>query len=97
MWPADRKAKIMHVPPNVEREPRKATSRYFFNIRRFDCEHRDACGEVLLNDTAALDHALSIIKSLKIKSEHGPSGMMMIVRNENFERVLSLPFLAGCA
>jgi hypothetical protein len=72
-------------------------SRYFFNIRRLDREDRDQRGTLLPDDTAALDHALSIIKSLRSGSEHQDPGLMMIVRNRSMKTVLSLPFLAGSA
>ena len=69
-----------------------------FSIRgTSDCEHRDERGTALLNDIEALDHALSKIKSLRSGGEHDAPGWMMIVRNETFETILSLPFLAGCA
>jgi len=72
-------------------------SRYFFNIRRIDREDRDQRGKLLPDDTAALDHALSIIKSLRQRGEHEDPGLMMIVRNGRRETVLSLPFHAGSA
>jgi hypothetical protein len=72
-------------------------SRYFFNIRRLDREDSDHRGVALPCDTAALDHALCIIKDLSQGGAHNDPGLMMIVRNECLKTILSLPFLAACA
>jgi hypothetical protein len=74
-----------------------AVSQYFFNIRRIGHEARDLRGVTLSGDAAVLDHALCMIKDLSKGGEHADPGSMMIVRNENLETVMALPFLAGCA
>jgi hypothetical protein len=87
----------MQAPPIIQGEPRQVVARYFFSVQRLDGEDLDPCGAALPDDAAALDFALSMIKRLIIGAEHDQCGLMMIVRNENLKRVLSLPFLAGCA
>lgn len=72
-------------------------SRYFFDIRWLDRKERDQLGTSLPNDAAALDHAIRIMRDLRRGGEHDDPGLMMIVRDESLETVLSLPFLAGCA
>jgi hypothetical protein len=71
--------------------------RYFFTIRWSDHEDNDRLGTSLPDDAAALNHAIRIIGELKQGGEHDDPGLLMIVRNEMFKKVLSLPFLAGCA
>ena len=71
--------------------------RYFFAIRRPEHEDNDWHGASLPDDAAALIHATRIIGELRQGGEHDDPGLMMIVRNEMFKPVLSLPFLAGCA
>jgi hypothetical protein len=72
-------------------------SRYFFSIRRLDGENSDFRGVALPNDSAVLDYALRMIKTLRQVGEHNDPGLMMIVRNESLKTILSLPFLAACA
>jgi hypothetical protein len=74
-----------------------AVSRYFFDIRWLDHKDRDRLGTSLPNDAAALDHAMRIMRDLRRGGEYEDPGLMMIVRDESLETVLSLPFLAGCA
>ena len=72
-------------------------SRYFFNIRWPDREESDPSGTSLPDDAAAFDYAIHMIRQLDRGGKHSDRGLMMIVRNEMLESVLSLPFLAGCA
>jgi hypothetical protein len=72
-------------------------SRYFFTIRWPDHEGSDPLGTSLPDDTAALEHAIRLVRELRQGGEHRDPGLMMIVRNEMRKTVLSLPFLAGCA
>ena len=72
-------------------------SRYFFTIRWPDHEDSYRLGTSLPDDAAALDYAIRMVGELQRDGKHSDPGLMMIVRNEMRERVLSLPFLAGCA
>ena len=72
-------------------------SRYFFAIRWPDREDSDRFGTSLPDDAAALDYAIRMVRQLRRGGKHSDPGLMMTVRNEMLERVLSLPFLAGCA
>ena len=71
--------------------------RYFFTIRWSDHQDNDLLGTSLTDDAAALDHAVRIIRELRQGGKHTDPSLMMIVRNEMFKTVLSLPFLAGRA
>lgn len=71
--------------------------RYYFTIRWSDHDDKDRFGTLLPDDAAALHHAVRIVRELKQDGKHTDPGLMMIVRNELYKRVLSLPFLAGCA
>jgi uncharacterized protein DUF6894 len=69
--------------------------RYSFTIRSFD--HEQAERRVVLQDVgAALDYACRIIRELSAKGYNDP-GLLVSVRNEMREIVLSVPFLAACA
>ena len=70
-------------------------SRYFFAIRWRDHEDSDQLGMLLPDDTAALNHAIRIVRGLRHGGEHDDPGLMMIVRNETLKTVL--PFHEGCA
>jgi hypothetical protein len=72
-------------------------SRYFFNIKWPNYEDSDQVGTSLPGDTAALEHAIRVVRELRQGGEHDDPGLMMVVRNEMLKTVLSLPFLAGCA
>jgi hypothetical protein len=51
---------------------------------------------VLQDSTAALDYACRMIKELSAMGHHDP-GLLVSVRNEVREIVLSVPFLVACA
>jgi len=51
---------------------------------------------VLQDAAAALDYACRIIKELSAKGHNDPD-LLVSVRNEMREIVLSVPFLAACA
>jgi hypothetical protein len=57
----------------------------------------DLFGTLLTDDAAALAHAIRIIRELRQGGEYDDPRIMMVVRNEKFKMVLSLPFHAGCA
>lgn len=78
--------------------------KYFFAIQRSDQarEEGDLRGILLPNDAAALRHAERKISELR-KSARGRCDLgtdlegIVIVRNENHETVLCVPFLPACA
>jgi hypothetical protein len=71
--------------------------RYYFTIRWPDYDDKDRLGTLLPDDAAALNHAICRVQELRRDGKHTDPRLMMIVRNEMHKRVLSLPFLAGCA
>jgi hypothetical protein len=76
---------------------RKATMpQYSFTIRSSDHEHKAERCVVLQDVAAALDHACRIVRELSAKGYNDP-GLLVSVRNEMREIVLSVPFLAACA
>jgi hypothetical protein len=91
-----------------KRAPRSSTSdkgklikaampRYFFTIRSPDRGDRDEQGTLFPDDAAALDYACRIIRELKASGEYDDPGLVVEVRNEMRQMVLSIPFLAACA
>ena len=71
--------------------------RYFFTIRRFGHEEADKHGTPLVDDAAALDHACRIVRQLQARGGYDDPGLVLHVRNEKQQMVLSIPFLAACA
>jgi hypothetical protein len=72
--------------------------RYFFTIRRPGSEFEDDPGGMILpNDAAALSHAAHAIRELQKREGYDDPRLMMIVKNETRQPLLSLPFLPGCA
>jgi hypothetical protein len=70
--------------------------RYYFTIRSCDQEHEDERCAVLQDVAAALDYACRIVRELSVGGYTDP-GLLVSVRNEMREIVLSVPFLAACA
>jgi hypothetical protein len=70
--------------------------RYYFTIRSCDQEHEDERCAVLQDVAAAVDHACRIVRELSVSGYTDP-GLLVSVRNEMGEIVLSVPFLAACA
>jgi hypothetical protein len=68
--------------------------RYYFTIRSGDHED-ERCAE-LQDASAALDYACCIAQELSVNKYNDP-GLLVSVRNEMRETVLSIPFLAACA
>ena len=72
---------------------------YFFTIHR---EHRvedDPDGTYLPDDTAAISYAEHTIRELRKKSGYtfnNDPALMMFVKDEARQTVLSLPFFPGC-
>jgi len=69
----------------------------FFTISWPDHEDSDRLGTSLPDNAAALDYGTRMVRQLRRGGKHSDPRLMMIVRNGMLERVLSLPFLAGCA
>ena len=61
-----------------------------------DHEHKDEYCAVLQDVAAALDYACRIARELSDNGYNDP-GLLVSVRNEMREIVLSVPFLAACA
>jgi hypothetical protein len=51
----------------------------------------------LPDDAAAFSHAIRIIGELRRGGKYADPDLMMLVRNDAFKTVLSLPFLPGHA
>jgi hypothetical protein len=72
--------------------------RYSFTIRWLDrIKEHDPHVTDLPNVAAALSYAERRIGELQNESRYDHPGLMMIVKDEARQTVLSLPFLAGCA
>ena len=70
---------------------------YFFTIHGREQVEDDPAGTCLPNVEAALSHAEYIIRELRKKSGYKDDlSLMMFVRDEAQQTVLSLPFLPGC-
>ncbi len=73
--------------------------RYFFTIHGQDRVADDAEGTYLLDEAAALSYAEYTIRELRKKSRYtydNDPALMMIVKDEARQTVLSLPFFPGC-
>ena len=69
---------------------------YSFTIRSSDHEHKAERCVVLQDVSAALDYACRIVRELSAKGYNDP-GLLVSVRNEMRQIVLSIPFLPACA
>jgi hypothetical protein len=75
-----------------------AVPRYFFASWWPDGRKQDdPDGTILPNEAAALSYAERIVESLRQESGYNNPGLMMFVRNERQQIVLSIPFLPACA
>jgi hypothetical protein len=72
-------------------------SRYFFDIRSPIHRIRDAQGRLLEDNVAALNYACGMIRELKGSGQYDDPGLIIEVRNEMRQLMLSIPFLAACA
>jgi hypothetical protein len=70
--------------------------RYYFTTRSCDQEREDERCAVLQDVAAALDYACRMVRELSV-SEYNDPGLLVSVRNEMREVVLSVPFLPACA
>jgi hypothetical protein len=69
---------------------------YYFTTRSCNHEHQHERGVVLKDDAAALDYACLMARKLRQDGYTDP-GLVVSVRNEMRETVLSVPILAACA
>jgi hypothetical protein len=70
--------------------------RYFFGVRWSDNEDNDPSGALLSDNAAALNYADRLIRELKEGGRYNDPNLMVIVRDEMKQVVLSIPFLAAC-
>jgi hypothetical protein len=67
-------------------------SRYFFNIKWPNYEDSDQVGTSLPDDTAALEHAIRVVRELRQGGEHDDPGLMMVQkRNAQNGAVIAIP------
>ena len=68
--------------------------RYFFAIRQSDGDlEEDPSGTILPNLAEALSHAERVIINLQNESSYIHPGLMMFVKDESGQTILSLPFV----
>ena len=70
--------------------------RYFFTIHKQDRVEHDPEGTYLQDVAAALSYAEYTIRELRKKSGYNDLALMMFVKDEAQQTVLSLPFYPGC-
>jgi hypothetical protein len=70
--------------------------RYYFTVRSCEQGHEGERCAVLQDGAAALDYACRMVRELSVSGYSDP-GLLVSVRNEMRELVLSVPFLAACA
>jgi hypothetical protein len=71
--------------------------RYYFTILWADHEDIDSQGAQLADDRAALGYACHLVDRLRASGGYSDPRLAIEVRNEMRQRVLSIPFLPGCA
>jgi hypothetical protein len=69
---------------------------YSFTIRSSDHGRKEEHCAALQDVSAALDYACRMLRDLSVNGCNDP-GLLMTVRNEMRETVLSVPLLAACA
>jgi hypothetical protein len=70
--------------------------RYLFTIQGQDRVEDDPDGTYLPDVEAALSYAEYTIRELRRKSGYNDLALMMIVKDQVRQTVLSLPFFPGC-
>ena len=70
--------------------------RYFFTIRGRAKVEDDLAGTDLPDAAAALSYAEYTIRELRKKSVYNDLALMMFVKDQARQTVLSLPFFPGC-
>jgi hypothetical protein len=71
--------------------------RYYFTIRWADHDDIDPQGKQLADDSTALEYACRLVDRLRASGGYSDPRLAAEVRNEMRQRVLSIPFLPGCA
>ena len=69
---------------------------YFFTIHGREQVEDDPAGTYLPDIGAALSHAEYTIRELRKKSDYNDLALMMLVKDQARQTVLSLPFFPGC-
>jgi hypothetical protein len=69
--------------------------RYFFTIHGRTQVEDDPVGTDLPDAAAALSHADHTIRELRKKSDYNDLALMMMIKDETRQKVLSLPFFPG--
>jgi hypothetical protein len=69
---------------------------YYFTIRSSDHEHKNEHCAVLQDVAAALDYACQMVRELSVNGYNDPR-LLVSVRDEMRQIVLSIPFLPACA
>jgi hypothetical protein len=70
--------------------------RYFFTIHGQNRVEDDPAGTYLPDVAAALSYAEYTIRELRKKSGYDDPALMMFVKDQARQTVLSLPFFPGC-
>ena len=70
---------------------------YYFAVRRSDREHMDEHATALNDNAAALDYACQLVRELRANGGYDDPELLVTVRNEMRQIVLSIPFFPGCA
>jgi hypothetical protein len=65
--------------------------------RRSDQEHMDEHATALNDNAAALDYACHMVRELRTNGGYDDPELLVTVRNEMRQIVLSIPFLPACA
>jgi hypothetical protein len=71
--------------------------KYFFAVRRSDLEHENERAATLNDSAAALEYACSLAQELRASGGHNDPRLVVTVRNEMRQIVLSIPFHPACA
>ena len=70
---------------------------YYFAVRRSDQEHMDEHATALNDNAAALDYACQMVRELRTNGGYDDPELLVTVRNEMRQIVLSISFLPACA
>jgi hypothetical protein len=70
---------------------------YFFAMRRSDQEHLDEHATALNDNAAALDYACHMVRKPRANGGYDDPRLVVTVKNEMSQIVLSIPFFPACA
>jgi hypothetical protein len=70
---------------------------YYFAVRRSDQEHIDERATALNDNAAVRDCACHMVRELRASGGYDDPRLVVTVRNEMRQIVLSIPFLPACA